>query len=67
MGWSEALVLILTSSVSSVAIKEGIDVIRGRTRVARELADWQVWGITFRMQLAKDGVDVSKYPEPPKH
>lgn len=67
MEWSEILVLVFTSSVSSIAVKEGFDIIKGKTRVARQLADWQVWGLSLLVQLAKDGVDVEKYPKPPPH
>lgn len=65
MEWSEALVLVFTSSISSVVIKELFDIARGRTRAARELTEWKVWGLSLITSLAKDGVDMNKYPKPP--
>lgn len=66
MQWSDIAVLALSSSVVGVAVKEIFDIIRGRTRAFRELNKWRVWGWSLLTSLAKDGVDMSKYPSPPE-
>ncbi len=66
MDWTEAVVLVLTSSTISVVIKEVFDIARGTTKAARELTKWQVWGWSLMTELAKNGVNVNDYPAPPE-
>lgn len=64
--WSDFAALTLTSGFIGIVVKEIFDIFKGKTRLARQVSKWEVWGWTLWKSLARDGVDTSKYDPPPE-